>query len=105
MEWKVALANGKDFTYRETVDGLEWEFRSNSGQKIYTVKLNSKSENNYERAGTLSCNCPAWIFNHGHGGKKRWCSHCKIVMKELDTTNQLDVVKHRIDVHQDAEWW
>ncbi len=110
MEWKTGYANGKQFTYRKISD-TEWEFRSNSGQKTYIVKMNSKETRNYERAGTLSCNCPSWIFNHGYGStknnpKKRWCSHCKLVMEqEINTGEQIDVVKHRIKTHKDVEWW
>jgi hypothetical protein len=51
----------------------EWEFPSKSTPgKVYTVRLNPD--------GHLSCNCPAWVFNHGKAKtlEKRECSHTKM---------------------------
>ena len=40
-------------------------FPSSKGDKVYTVKLN-------QQTGRLSCDCPAWIFNHRGD---RTCKH------------------------------
>lgn len=57
----------QEWQKEEELKNKEWKFKSNGNpEKTYQVKYKK-----YNGRYILSCNCPAWIFNH----KNRTCKH------------------------------
>lgn len=98
MEWQTETDSGKLLTYRIVDEETEWQFRSDSNGRTYTVLMNGYVSNK-ERIDNLSCNCPGWVF---HG--KRWCKHTRFVMKKmLMLQDQLKVVNRRKILQKDMD--
>ena len=76
---------------QEQVLKTEWQFESLSHPgKLFKVKMTG-DVNYIERAYSLSCNCPAWIFK---SGSERDCKHCRNVRAQLGVRDNLDLIRN-----------
>lgn len=88
--FRSAMIGDKLVKYAVVIPNKLWVA---DGSSRYIVRIGFDDENNWERQGTLVCDCMAWRVS----GYKRVCKHTKAIVKngDIDFHALVDVMTKR----------